>query len=89
MRYAIQLSMYKYDSEKDEEYEEWEYLGIKGEHKIFVLDEEINERTKIFNSAKEAGEYVDKHFSEDYQRCSYSEARIVEVKREENNDEDI
>lgn len=81
MKYAIQLSMYKYDSEKDEEYEEWEYLGIQGEHKIFVLDEEINEQTKIFNSAKEAGEYVDKRFSDtdDYPRCSYSSVRIVEV----------
>ena len=81
MKYAIQLSMYKYNSETEEEYEEWEYVGIQGVHRIFVLDEKIEERTKIFNSAKEAGEYVDKHFvdTDEHPRCSYSTVRIVEV----------
>lgn len=43
------------------------------------MSEEINGNTKLFNTAKEAGEYVDKHFGADEMRCSYSSARIVEV----------
>lgn len=79
MKYAIQVSYYMYDSETDKEYEEWLYLALEGKLKIFVFEEEINEKTKLFNTAKEAGEYVDKHFRADKQRCSYSAVRIVEV----------
>jgi hypothetical protein len=32
-----------------------------------------------YKDAKEAGEYVDKHFGVDQQRCSYSTVKIVEV----------
>lgn len=80
MKYAIQVSYYMYNSEIDEEYEEWLYLGIEGKLKVFVFEEEINEKTKIFDTAKKAGEYVDKHFGADDQRISYSKVRIVEVK---------
>ena len=79
MKYAIQLSMFYIHSDTEEEYEQWEYVGVKGEHRIFVMNKEINENTKLFNTAKEAGEYVDKHFGADEMRCSYSSARIVEV----------
>lgn len=79
MKYAIQLNMYHYNSYTDEEYEKWTYVGTQGVHKIFVLDEERTKRTKLFNNATEAGEYLDKHFSPNEQRASYSSARIVEV----------
>jgi len=79
MKYAIQVSYYMYNSETDTEYEQWLYLGLQGEHKIFVFDDYITDQTKLFDSAKEAGEYVDKHFGSDKQRCSYSTVRMVEV----------
>lgn len=83
MRYAIQLSMYRYNSETDTEYEQWAYVGIEGEHRIFVLDDDVCKRTKLFKTAKEAGEYLDAKFSPEEQRCSYSSARIVEIKKGE------
>lgn len=79
MKYAIQVSYYMYNSETDTEYEEWLYLALKGKHKIFIFEYEVNEKTKLFDTAREAGEYVDKHFGADKQRCSYSTVRIVEV----------
>lgn len=80
MKYAIQVSYYMYNSETDEEYEEWLYLALEGKLKIFVFRDEIDEETKLFDTAKEAGEYVDKYFGADDQRINYSKVRIVEVK---------
>lgn len=79
MKYAIEVSYYHFNSETNEEYEKWVVLGLMGEKKIFVFDDRVCERTKLFNTAKEAGEYVDKHFSPDKQRCCFSTVRIVEV----------
>ena len=79
MKYAIQVSYYMYNSETDTEYEQWLYLALEGEHKIFVFEDDVTERTKLFDTAKEAGEYVDKHFGADKQRCSFNTVRIVEV----------
>lgn len=79
MKYAIQVSYYMYDGTTDNEYEEWLYLALEGKHKIFIFEDEVNEKTKLFATAKEAGEYVDKHFGADNQRCSFSTVRIVEV----------
>ena len=79
MKYAIQVSYYMYDSETHTEYEQWLYLALEGKHKIFVFEDDVTERTKLFDTAREAGEYVDKHFRADEQRCSYSTVRIVEV----------
>ena len=79
MKYAIQCSVYFYNEEKDEEYTEWKYVSVKGAHKIFVFEDSVTKDTKLFNTAKEAGEYLDKHFGKDSLRCSYQNARIVEV----------
>ena len=81
MKYAIQLSYYHWNSETNEEYEKWVYVGVEGVHKIFVMDDDMTDRTKLFNTAAEAGAYVDKHFSDDDgKRCCYSTVRIIEVK---------
>lgn len=79
MKYAIQVSYYMYDSETNAEYEEWLYLALKGKNKIFIFEDNVNEKTKLFNTAREAGKYVDNYFGADQQRCSYSTVRIVEV----------
>ena len=74
MKYAIQLSYYMWNSEKNEEYEKWVYVGIMNdEHRTFVMDDEVVDRTKLFDTAAEAGAYLDKHFPDDPgKRCSYS-----------------
>lgn len=78
VRYAIQASYYMWDSIKDAEYEEWLYLGLDGY--IFVFDESVEKRTKLFQTASEAGTYLDKYFGIDkMQRSSFSTVRIVEV----------
>lgn len=79
MKYAIQANYYMWDTEKEEETVKWLYLGVEGVMKIFVFDDEVNEITKLFNTAKEAGEYVDKHFSPEEIRSSFNGVRIVEV----------
>lgn len=80
MKYAIQVSYYMWDEKTETEYTEWLYLGLEGKLKVFVFDEEINEQTKLFDTAVEAGQYVDKHFGADELRCSFESVRIVEVK---------
>ena len=79
MKYAIQVSYYMYNEETETEYEQWLYLALEGEHKIFIFEEDVTEKTKLFSTAREAGEYVDKHFGVDDQRASYSTLRIVEI----------
>ena len=75
MKYYILVDYFMYSDEKGD-YTEPLYLGVEGEHKIFVFDKEVSARTKIFTSAKEAGEYVDKHFSD--MPMSYENLRIVQ-----------
>lgn len=80
MKYAIQVSLYMWDDENKTEYEQWHYIAIKGKHKIFIFEEDVTENTKLFDTAAEAGAYVDKHFGANAMRLQYSEVRIVEVK---------
>ena len=81
MKYAIKADYYMWNEEKGM-YTEELYLGIEGPHKLFVFDDQITERTKIFNSAREAGEYIDARDSlnNDAIRCSFESVKIVEVK---------
>ena len=82
-KYAVQLSYYHWNSETNEEYEKWVYVGTEGEHKIFVMDDEVTDRTKLFDTASEAGAYIDKYFyDDDEKRCCYSTVRIIEVRGE-------
>lgn len=78
MRYAIMADYNMWDEEKKEEYSKWMYLGIEGKLRLFVFEEEINENTKLFDTATEAGKYIDKHFSNDNRIC-YKSVRMVEV----------
>lgn len=78
-KYAIMVSYYMWNEKESKEYEEWLYLALEGERKLFVFEENVTDRTKLFDTAKEAGEYLDKHFGPDKQRCSYSTVKIVEV----------
>ena len=79
MKYAIMANYYMYNEETDTEYSQWHYLGLEGKLKLFVFDEDITDRTKLFDTAREAGEYLDKHFDPSEPRCSFSHVRIVEV----------
>lgn len=81
MKYAIQLSYHMCDLEKDEEYDKWVYVGVMNdEHRTFVMNDKVVNRTKLFDTVAEAGVYLYKHFPNDLEkRCSYSSARIVEV----------
>lgn len=62
MRYVIVVDYYMWDDEKGD-YTAPLYLGVDEDH-IFVFDDNICKRTEVFSTAKEAGEYVDKHFKE-------------------------
>ena len=77
-KYAIMAYYYMWDEELEREYQEWLYLGVD-EKRIFVFDDEVNERTKLFDTATEAGQYLDSHFGKERTRCSFSKMKIVEV----------
>ena len=77
IKYAIQCAVYCGDGEK--EWTEWNYVAIKTKLKIFVFEENITNDTKLFDTAKAAGEYLDKHFGKEEQRMCYEAVRIVEV----------
>lgn len=81
MKYAIVAGYYFVDPEGKLDYiTKPMYLGLEGAHKIFVFDEEVNERTKLFSTAAEAGKYVDVHFNPNDMRCSFESVSIVEVR---------
>lgn len=83
MKYAIVADYYLVDPEGKLDYiTKPMYLGLQGTHKIFVFDEEVTDRTKLFDTATEAGKYVDKHFNPNDIRCSFERVMIVEVKGE-------
>lgn len=77
IKYAIQCAVYYGDEEK--EWTEWRYVAVKTKLKIFVFEESVTNDTKLFDTAKIAGEYLDKHFGKEKQRASYETVRIVEV----------
>lgn len=44
------------------------FLGVENnEHKTIVWNDMISSKTKLFESAREAGEYVDNYFKEDFE----------------------
>lgn len=75
-KFMIQVARWMYSDEKGE-YTEWQYLGTEGKLKLIITENNITENTKIFNSAKEAGEYVDKMLEKDYYRINFADIRIV------------
>ena len=79
MKYAIQGSRYMVDKDTDNEYVQWMYIGTEGKLKLFVFEKEVTKDTKLFDTAREAGEYMDNHFGPDKVRCGFSSVRIVEV----------
>ena len=57
------------------------YLGTEGKLKLFIWEHNITSNTKLFQTAKECGEYLDKHFKEDFE--IYGEnLRIVKIYKE-------
>ena len=79
MKYAIQVNLFMYDEETDVEYKQWHYVAVEGKHKLFMFEKDITKDTKLFDTATEAGAYVDKHFGLDKVRFQYSTVRIKEV----------
>lgn len=75
--FVIQAEYYMWSEEKGE-YTEWLYLGTN-DRIIYVFDDTIEQRTKKFATAKEAGEYLDKFLKNTPSRCNYDKTRIVEV----------
>lgn len=85
MKYVLRANVYceNPNDENDFDYTKPKYLGVEGEKKLYIFDEKIVGRTKVFATATEAGEYVDKHFR-NAQRCSYKTIDIVEIADEKN-----
>lgn len=81
MKYAIKADYYMWSEEKGEHTEEL-YLALEGPKKLFVFEEDITERTKLFDTAREAGEYIDARDSLNGKgmRMSFKSLKIVEVK---------
>lgn len=83
MRYVIKCNYYHVNPNdpNDMDYTKPEFLGTEGKLGIFVWEDEVTERTKIFNNATEAGQYLDKHDALNgyRQRCWCSDVYIAEL----------
>ena len=79
MKYVIQVNLYMYNEETEKEYTQWNYLAVEGKLRLLIFEEDITNKTKIFNTATEAGEYVDKYFGSDDARIQFDRVRIMEV----------
>ena len=62
-RYVIAVDYFTWDSEKECEGRMKCYLYTMGKHKIFVFNETLDaeDDLKVFDSAKEANEYIRAH----------------------------
>ena len=75
-KFMIQVARYMYSDEKGE-YTEWQYLGTEGKLKLIISEESVTDNTKVFSSAKEAGEYLDRMVAKDYLWSNFEDFRIV------------
>lgn len=78
--YVIAVDYFTWDPDNDEEGREKVYLYTKGERKIYVFHETLDaeDDLKVFNSAKEAAEYIEAHNLKD--SCCYENCRVEMVK---------
>ena len=82
MRYVIVVDYYveNPNNPDDFNYTEPHFLGVD-ENRIFVMETEVTERTKIFNSAREVGEYIDNcnMLNGTSMRCSFRTFSVREL----------
>ena len=78
-RYVIAVDYFTWDSEKECEGRMKCYLYTMGKHRIYVFHETLYEEDdlKVFDSAKEANEYIKAH-NLDESTC-YENARVEEI----------
>lgn len=55
------------------------YLGTLGKRRVFIFSDEIDENTKRFSTAQEAGKYVDTYFSDPTNQISYKNLWIAQI----------
>ena len=79
MKYALQMDLYMV-SENAREYRKWHYLAVDSVSKAFHFETKITKETKLFDSAREAGEYLDKYWA-NKSRYQFKSIKIVEVER--------
>ena len=75
MKYAIVADYYKGTEDETEKL----FLGADGKYKLFVFDENVTKRTKLFKTAARAGKYMDTHFPPNEARFCIKSVSIVEV----------
>lgn len=56
--FAIMVDYYCWSEEKGE-YTMPLYLGVEGPRKLFIFEEEVTANTKKFETAEQAGKYLD------------------------------
>lgn len=85
MKYVIVVDYYveNPNNPNDMDYTEPHYLGVD-ENGIFIMATKITKRTKIFNSAKDAGEYIDNcnMLNGTNMRCSFKTVSVRELIKE-------
>ena len=78
VRYCIKVDYFHWDEEKDEEYTKPLYWCVSEEHLIIIFREEIDNRLRVFDTEKEANEYLKSH-STGFNIC-YENPRVVAIK---------
>lgn len=86
VRYCIKVDYFHWNSETDEEYTLPLYWCIDDSPAhIIIFLEEINERLRVFDTEKEANEYLKSHSTG--LNVSYENPRVVAIKMHYNKNE--
>ena len=70
--YAICGLYYEMEKYKGNEvfYGKQMFLGVEGEHKIYVYDEKLNDRSLVFKTKEQANKYIEDHKMNKNQMCT-------------------
>ena len=70
-KYVLVANVYMLNPFTDEVYTLPRYVAIKGERKLLTFRDKIDENTKVFKTATDAGKYLDEHFGTDSRRSKF------------------
>ena len=78
-KYVLIANVYFINPITNEEYTLPRYVATHGAKCLLTFRDRIDENTKVFKTATEAGKYLDKHFGDESRRSQFSKMDIIEI----------
>lgn len=78
-KYVLIANVYFLDPITNEEYTKPRYVATQGEKRLLTFKDRIDENTKVFETATEAGKYLDEHFGDESRRSQFTKMDIIEI----------